>query len=95
VECSEDNLQLEQWIRVRPETVGQFINKTDDNNKDIYEDDIVKDVYGRKLQVVFNNYKWQFKALDGKTTFSYADVWEWESADLEIIGNIHEIKKGE
>jgi hypothetical protein len=55
VECTEDNLQLEQWIRVRPETVGQFTGWYDRTKKTLIEictGDVVKNTFSSEVFIV-------------------------------------------
>ena len=55
IECSEDNLQLEQWIRVKPETVGQFTGEYDRVERpeiELYSGDIVKNIYNNEVYVI-------------------------------------------
>lgn len=73
---------LEYWIPVKPETVGQFINKLDKNCVEIYEGDIVKTNEGNWIgTVVFANA--MFMVVDKKGGYSYNCDWEV----FEVIGN--------
>lgn len=85
-------------IKVIPETVSQYVGITDKNGKKVYEGDIVKDEYGRIMEVVWREKfaKFAFKLI--KTTgekwtknFLYADMGDWfdlENHLPEVIGNI-------
>ena len=118
VECSEDNLQLEQWIRVRPETVGQFIEFKDANGIEIFEGDIVADEddlpYAKSLtreeliektkvnHPEFLVVKYGLEEVDAFYGMAY-NVWSFLGNDNGerlarenvVIGNIHNINKGE
>ena len=85
-------------IKVIPETVGQYVGITDKNGKKIFEGDIVKDEYGRIMEVVWREKFAKFafklvKTIGEKWTenFLYADMGDWfdlENHLPEVIGNI-------
>lgn len=89
-----------RWIEVIPETVSQFVYFTDKNGKNIFEGDIVKDEYGRILEVVFREHLGKFSFMLVKTTgekwtnnFAYAEIFEWFLSTTiypEVIGNIYD-----
>lgn len=82
---------------VIPETVSMFLGFHDIHKKKIFEGDIVKDNFGRIMEVVFKDKfaKFAFRLI--KTTgeewtnnFYFADINEWFYCDIpevEIIGN--------
>ena len=86
------------YEEVIPETVGQYVGIKDKNGKKVYVGDIVKDEYGRIMEVVWREKfaKFAFKLI--KTTgatwtenFLYADMGEWfDLADHlpEVIGTV-------
>jgi uncharacterized phage protein (TIGR01671 family) len=81
---------------VIPETVGQFIGKTDKNNVKIFEGDIITDKYGRKSVIKWSNILGGFIAEfvkpqhNGIQTYTLLSARGMAEEFLEVIGNIHD-----
>lgn len=78
----------EDWVRVIPETVGQYTGLTDRNGRKIFEGDIVR--YGDGLHRVV------FEQRNGTAYFGIAiseiETWHFDNSvpakQMEVIGNI-------
>ena len=98
---SDENLNV---VTVIPETVGQYTGLTDNNNRKIFEGDIVKctdtiNDFEFNAVVEFGNpngeYNWgyQLKFISGEESNFDILCWvdmEETGAYIEIIGNIHD-----
>ena len=90
-----DNEIVVRGYKVIPETVGEFIGKTDKNGKKIFEDDIVTiitsnnygNINGFTGIVVYNDCG--FELLNIEDTECLECIW-YKNSELEVIGNIHD-----
>lgn len=78
----------------------QFTGIIDVTANEIYEGDIVRDRFGRIMQVKFWNYRLCWVAIS-ETNFHHADLYDWVDYDyntdgpdgiarVKVIGNIYE-----
>ena len=96
VECTEDNLQLEQWIPVIPSTVGQFTGHKDEDKVEIYDGDILRyQTEDGTFEGVVEYTLVRETTLGCYTVLSrkdVSDIVDNEKDIFKVIGNIHEVK---
>lgn len=87
------NNTIATMFEVIPETIGQYIDYIDKNDKRIFEGDIINCVYNGNLNtyvVIWDKDELDFKATNGKeeygTNFEYLPCCE----EIEVIGNIYD-----
>lgn len=86
--CSEYGyIELDNPIKVKPETVGQFTGLTDKNGVKVFEDSIIN--YLGSIGVVFYDKDTAMYMVNFKL---HKSNWSFDSMDepFEIIGNIHD-----
>lgn len=77
------------WVKVIPETVGQFTGLTDKNGKKIFEGDIVESPNGTQGFIEWQNAECAFLVNIG-------DDWQtMDDCPYEVVGNIYDNKEEE
>lgn len=82
------------WVRVIPETVGQFTGMTDVNDEKIFEGDIVK--FKRVNALGYTTSRVGVVEYYDELPIFYiyantGDAWDWvDCEEIEVIGNIHD-----
>ena len=80
-----------RFYKVIPETVGQYIGRTDKNDKEIFENCIVdicyKGIHYATATVKYDNNQF---VLDTPGYVLSQSVWEDNDYSFEVIGNIHD-----
>ena len=81
------------WVKVEPESIGQFTRLTDKNSVKIFKDDVVK-FYGEKTTpnhyVIFLNGAFGLYSNYDCMFMSFADMPVEMIESLQIIGNLYE-----
>lgn len=73
---------------VNPYTVGQWTSLLDKNGTRIFEDDIIRDGYGRTKTVEFFNGRYY-------PFIAFPEYNCWDESECVVIGNVHDILKGD
>ncbi|MCY9765092.1 YopX family protein [Paenibacillus alvei] len=94
VEWDDDYFCTLFWLKVDPETVGQYIGKKDQFGTEIYEGDIDGSDDENPMYVTFEDAQYGLKFIDDINYFNNCIQWEY----THVIGNMHEhphLLKGE
>ncbi|MDW0113798.1 YopX family protein [Sporosarcina saromensis] len=85
------------WVKrifeVESETVGQFINVTDELGAEVFEGDVLAHEDGEWsfiARVTHGGYEWFLEAISPTDTFSFGDFYDDGCVDMKIVGNIYE-----
>ena len=78
------------FVKVKKETVGQFIGTTDCDKTDIFEDDILQDDHGKKFIVRWSEGHCGFVTEPMKPDNIWPNLNPGTTRRLKVIGNIHD-----
>lgn len=82
-------MEIDEFYRVKPETVGECLHLTDKNNKSVYRDDKLKDET-RCIFVVIYNARWcRYLLKLDKLQGSFPPLVSVKN--MEKVGTIHDI----
>lgn len=85
---SEDGYRAVWKLRIDPDTVGRYTGLKDDDEKEIYEGDIIEDKYKNRYEVRYDNKRMSWIAhstIPFENNIPLCIVTE-----CTIIGNIHD-----
>lgn len=84
--------ETDGWYKVDPTTICQCTGLKDKNGKLIWENDIVRDIYGNFYAVFYQNNYYRFSWICVKSDVFLIGakwhLWDINSLEVEVIGNI-------
>lgn len=86
------------FVKIMPDTIGQFTGLFDKNGKRVFEGDVVRCIYAFNKYdlnefvyvVVWDQEEFGFKATNGKENYGNHFAYLGNCDEIEVIGNIHD-----